>query len=302
MGVRLIADIYTLAGIHSDVRHREGQCSGNRDRPHTVIMDGETLYPRPIDFLRLMNFDVLNQLVQHSGCELFGPRVLADRRDEHIRRHSLALGAFNALLQGLDLGSEFLLLVLIHTLKQGIKLPVTGFRGIQLLLNELSLILRRLLGEAHHQCGELFFIVADKAGQPPDFGQHNLLQKVGADIVCRGTSSTVALVVGAVEILDLRVALVEMEVKVIAAVRTDQKAGKHMFLTFMSAALTDLSPPLLNFLPGGPVNDGLMHILEDCPILAVIFNAALVFVGLGVGLEIENIAAIFLERKDFGNG
>ena len=106
----------------------------------------------------------------------------------------------------------------------------------------------------------------------------------------------------AVEIFDLWVALVEMEVKVIAAVRTDPKAGKHMFLTFMSAALTDLSPPLLNFLPGGPVNDGLMHILEDCPILAVIFNAALVFVGLGVGLEIENIAAIFLERKDFGNG
>lgn len=28
-----------------------------------------------------------------------------------------------------------------------------------------------------------------------------------------------------------------------------------MFLTFMSAALTDLPPPLLNFLPGGPVND-----------------------------------------------
>lgn len=133
-------------------------------------MDGKALYPCPIDLFRLMDFDVLNKLVQHPGSELSGPRVLADRRDEHIRRHSLALGAFNALLQGLDFGPEFLLLVLIlgghsgktlvtqltghivliNSLEQGIKLPVTGFRGIQLLLNELSFILRRMLGEAHH--------------------------------------------------------------------------------------------------------------------------------------------------------
>ena len=75
-----------------------------------------------------------------------------------------------------------------------------------------------------------------------------------------------------------------------------------MFLALIGAALSDLPPPLLDFLPGGPVNDGLMHILEDCPILAVIFDAALVFVGLGIGLKIENIAAILLKRKNFGNG
>ena len=117
-----------------------------------------------------------------------------------------------------------------------------------------------------------------------------------------GTGPPVALVVGAVELFDLRVALVEMEVEVVAAVRTDQKAGKHMLLALMSATLADLPPPFLDFLPGGPVNDGLMHIFENGPIFAVIFNAALIFVGFGVGLEIEYIAAVFLEREDFCDG
>ena len=44
----------------------------------------------------------------------------------------------------------------------------------------------------------------------------------------RSTGAAVALVVGAVEILDLRIALIEMKVKVAAAISADQQAGKHM--------------------------------------------------------------------------
>ena len=114
-----------------------GNAPGIVIAPHTVIMDGETLHPRPIDLLRLMDFDVLNQLVQHPGSELSGPRVLADRRDEHIRRHSLALGAFNALLQGFDLGPEFLLFVLILGGHSG-KTLVTQLTGHIVLINTLE--------------------------------------------------------------------------------------------------------------------------------------------------------------------
>ena len=59
--VRLIADIYAHAGVHSNDRHREGQCFGNRDCSFSVIMGGEALYPCPINFLSLIGFDILNQ-------------------------------------------------------------------------------------------------------------------------------------------------------------------------------------------------------------------------------------------------
>ena len=48
------------------------------------------------------------------------------------------------------------------------------------------------------------------------------LQEVHADIMGRGAGAAVALVVGAVEILDLRIALIEVKVKVAAAIDTDQ--------------------------------------------------------------------------------
>lgn len=118
----------------------------------------------------------------------------------------------------------------------------------------------------------------------------------------RRTGPPVGLVVGAVEILNLRVALVEVEMKVIATVCTDQQTGKHIPLAFMGAALAELSPLFLYLLPCSPRNNWLMHILEDGPVLPVVFKAVLVLIGLGVGLEVENIAAILLEGQDFGDG
>ena len=266
--VRLIADIHALAGVHGDVRHGEGQFFGDGDCPNAIIVDGEALHPGPVDLHRLVDFDVLHQLVQHPARELFGPRVLADSRHKNIRRHSLAPGALNALLQGFDLAPQLLLLVLVlgghpgepflrqpsrhhvlvDTLEQGIKLPVAGCGGVQLLLDHPALVLRRLLGEAHHHGGELLLIAAHKAGQTPDLGQHHLLQKIRPDIVGGGTGSPVALIVGAVEILNLRVALVEMEMEVVAAVRADQQAGEHIPLPLMGAAFADLPSLLLHLL------------------------------------------------------
>ena len=111
----------------------------------------------------------------------------------------------------------------------------------------------------------------------------------------RGTGPPVALVVGTVEILDIGVALVEMEVEVIAAIGTYQKAGEHIALPIVSAALAYFPPLLLDLFPHGTVNDRLMHILENDPILTVILYAFFVLVGFGVGLEIEDITAILLQ-------
>src|SRR5699024_4755850 len=41
---------------------------------------------------------------------------------------------------------------------------------------------------------------------------------------------------------------------------------------------------------------------EDSPVLTVILQPPLIFVGLGVGLEVEHVPAIFLERQDAGDG
>ena len=113
---------------------------------------------------------------------------------------------------------------------------------------------------------------------------------------------TVALVVGTVRILDLRVALIEMKVQIVPAVSADQKVGEHIALPFVGTALADLAPLLLDLLKDGPLNDGLMDILEDDPVLPVILQPFLVLVRLGVGLEVEDVAAVFLQGQDLGHG
>ncbi len=96
----------------------------------------------------------------------------------------------------------------------------------------------------------------------------------------RGAGAAVALIVGAVEISDLRVSLIEMEMQVGSAIGTDQQTGKHILFALVGAALADFTPFLLNLLPHGAVNDRLMDILENHLIFTVIFDPLLVLVGL----------------------
>ena len=53
----------------------------------------------------------------------------------------------------------------------------------------------------------------------------------------RAASTPVALIVGAVEILDFRIALIEVEMQVVAAIGTDQQARKHTGFTLMGFEL-----------------------------------------------------------------
>lgn len=115
------------------------------------------------------------------------------------------------------------------------------------------------------------------------------------------TAPTVALVVGAVKILDVGVALIEMKVQIVPAVGTDQKPGEHIALAFVGAALANFAPLLLHLFKNRPFDNRLVNILEDDPILTVILQPLFVFVGFGVGLEVENVTAILL-RENVSDG
>lgn len=153
-----------------------------------------------------------------------------------------------------------------------------------------------------HRFQKFVLIKAGKLRQTPDFTKHHLFQKIYSDIVSGSTAPTITFVVGTVEILDLWVSLIEMEVKIAAAISTDQQTGEHIVLIFVGTALADFAPLLLRLLEYRSFDDRLVDILEDDPVLTVILQPFFVLVGFGVGLEVENVTAVFLQRQDFCHG
>lgn len=85
-------------------------------------------------------------------------------------------------------------------------------------------------------------------------------------------SRPVALVVGTTEIPDFRVFLIEMIPQVVAAIGTDQQAGKHIFLAVACFTLTGLAALLLNFFPVSAGENRLMYVLENRPVLLGVGN------------------------------
>ena len=92
------------------------------------------------------------------------------------------------------------------------------------------------------------------------------------------TGPTVALVVGAVKILDVGVALIEMKVQVVSAISADQKAGEHIALPVVGTALADLAPLLLDLFKDRPLNDGFVDVLENDPVFPVVGKPLFVLV------------------------
>ena len=45
-----------------------------------------------------------------------------------------------------------------------------------------------------------------------------------------------------------------------------------------------------------------MDIEEDCPVFLRVFDPPLYLVGLGIALEIDHVAAVFLQGEDFLDG
>ena len=73
-----------------------------------------------------------------------------------------------------------------------------------------------------------------------------------------GTGTTVAAIVGTVEILDIVVALIEVVIQIVSTVRTDQQTAENVSLTILGFALTDISALFLDLFPDYTVNDGLI--------------------------------------------
>ena len=103
-------------------------------------------------------------------------------------------------------------IVLIDTLKQSVQFFITGLQGCKLFFFELAVKCYTLLRATHNGLYKIVLIMARKLCQPLYFTKHYMLQEIHTDIMGRGTSPSVALVVGTVEILDFGIALIEYEI------------------------------------------------------------------------------------------
>lgn len=153
----------------------------------------------------------------------------------------------------------------------------------------------------HDRLDKVVFIAACKFSQSADFTQYNLLQKIHSDVMGRRAGSTRTVIVGAVEVTDFVVALVEMEMQVASAIRTNQKSGEHILFSILTSALPGFPSFFLNLLPGSPIYNRFMDIFEHNHIFRIVRQALLVFVRLTVGFEIDKITTVFPHCQDFDN-
>ena len=145
----------------------------------------------------------------------------------------------------------------------------------------------------------MVFQIADHA---IEFQQHHLLQRIGPDIVGFIAGSPIAPVVGTVKVFNGAVGVVDVVMQLVAAVGTVQQTGEHILLGVLGfPALCPLPEPL-HLLPCGGVDDGFMVVFKDGPVFFGVFQAALVFEGLGIGLEIDKRTCVLPEGQDFGDG
>ena len=82
-----------------------------------------------------------------------------------------------------------------------------------------------------------------------------------------------------------------------ATVRAYQQTTKHIPFPVFGFSSADFPAFFLNLFPDGTVNNWLMHILKNGPVLTVIGNPLFVLVRLGIGLEVQDISAILLHSQ-----
>ena len=164
-----------------------------------------------------------------------------------------------------------------------------SFLSTQFPLLPGPLILRHLCGTAHHRLDEVVLVLVGERGQPVYLVQHHPLQKLQPNVMGLGALTEAGIMVLTAKEFDVVVALIEVEIEIADALRAFQIAGKH------AGFLGDSGPPPASLLfhalylfPGGPVNDGLMDVEEDRPVLLRVLDPLLHI----VGLEVNYIAAI----------
>ena len=163
-----VVDDYAFSCIYRHLGCREWEHIRDEDCPHTVVMDHQVLLPYPVDFLRLVDFDVIDQFIEHPGGQGLGSSVFADGGDKHVRRYGLTTELVHFRTEGLDFLRYLLLfiliptghfgkavireltgnIVLIDTLEQSIQFFITSLQGCKLFLFESAVQGNILLGAA----------------------------------------------------------------------------------------------------------------------------------------------------------
>ncbi len=118
--------------------------------------------------------------------------------------------------------------------------------------------------------------------------EYNLLQEVQPDIMGRRAFAELGIVVVAAKELDVVVALIKVESQIAAALRAFQITAKGAGLLRYGRPPVPGGLQALYLFPSYTVNDGLMDIEEDCPVLFWVFNPALLGNVLGV-VYIHNV-------------
>ena len=304
---------------------RCGEVGGDLQIAHEFVVDHHPLGAVLAPALHLVHVDVVDELPQ----DLIGQRPhlheLADGTDELL---PLAL-ALNDTPQAVPMGLDLLFqrfpllgvlpgqygvvllrhfaadLVLIEVFQQLGQQLQPHLRGVELALHRPLLglhLLVRLLGQ---QLGKPLLVSRQIVRQPPQLHLHHRGHRVGADIVSADAAAAVVTgVVGAAEKVDVPVDGVGVVPQLFAAVGTAQEVAEDALGAVDLLGLPGLGggQQLLHLLEGGPVDDGLVAVREDQPVLPGVVDALVVLEGLGAGLEVDHVAAVLLSVEDTVDG
>ena len=127
-----------------------------------------------------------------------------------------------------------------------------------------------------------FFRTFKKVRKHPQLHQYDLLQGILTDIVGILASAAHSLVVRATEKTDAWVLLIEIEPKLMSAISAIKKAREDAFLLVLvlGRSALGLFHKLLYLLPRVAVNDRLVYVLENRPILLWVLNSGFIAEGL----------------------
>ena len=270
-----------------------------------------------------MDKDFLYKLVEHGVCQRVEVLVLINQGNKLFRRFPALLIAGNGLFQFRDFRIEGVLLfgVLcvqglipgVRQLTQGVVLidfadqlfqfpgPLLGGGQPFPLLGYIGGLLGslRFLDGADKLSPVILGILRDGPEHIGYQGQDGLSPDA---MLCATERPAWDFGVMAASILRVALAVIgAMDIHLAAAVGTVHQAGQRVGLAPAIRVAPDIRPDALHIVKGFLVDDGLMGILENCPLAFVNIVAFLVLEVLA-GLEIDGVAQVFPLFQDVHNG
>ena len=117
----------------------------------------------------------------------------------------------------------------------------------------------------------------------------------------RAARPATAFVIGTTEIFDICIAGVHMIVKVLTAASADNQSRKHIDFSAVSLFLPGLASLFLYCLPHRTLYNRLMNVLENSDVFRGVFYSLLELVRFGIGFEVNDISAVFLQGEHLTN-